>query len=233
MYLKQYIAYGVMLFLVLCALPNIYAQELINQIDANGQRHGLWKKYYEGTQQLRYTGTFNHGAEVGIFKYYCASCDDQVVAVRNFDSIPGACAVTFYTDRGQLVAQGRMQDQKRIGLWTTYHEGGKAVMSKEHYKDDLLDGIKETYYPDGTLAENCPYTQGKRQGICTYYGPGGQRIKTFSYHEDRLQGPVAFFDLSGTLERSGFYDQDRKSGVWKTFVDGVVVKEEHFNSNKQ
>jgi len=233
MYLKRYILNGVMLFLAFLMMHEVQGQAQINQFDAEGRRHGPWEKYYEGTQQLRYTGTFNHGVEVGVFKYYCASCGDQAVVIRHFDSIPGSCAVTYYTNQGQIVAQGHMQDQKRVGLWTTYHKGGHSVMSKEYYKDDLLQGTKETYYPDDTLAETCTYTKGERQGVCRYFGPGGQLIKSFTYEDDQLHGPAEFFDLSGTLERSGFYDRDRKSGVWKTFVDGKVVKQEHFNPNVQ
>jgi len=228
--MKRHILCSVTTLLVLGAMTSGQAQNKVNEFDANGARHGLWEKYYEGTTQLRYSGEFNHGVEVGVFKYYCQSCGDEPVVIRDFDSIPGACAVSFYTDKGQLVAQGRMQDQKRIGLWTTFHKGGKTVMTRENYKNDLLDGIKSTYYPDGTLAENCAYVQGKRQGTCSYYGPGGQLIKTFSYQEDLLHGPAEFFDLTGALELSGHYDRDKKSGIWKTYVNGVVTKEENFNA---
>ena len=229
--IKRHIFICVIALLVLGG--SAQAQEQVNQFDENGARHGLWKKYYEGTNQLRYTGTFNHGTEVGVFKYYCQSCGEQVVVIRDFDSIPGACAVTFYTDRGQLVAQGRMQDQKRIGPWVTYHKGGKTIMTKEHYIDDLLDGVKNTYYPNGLLAESCTYQKGILQGTCSYYGPGGQLIKTFTFENDQLHGPVEFYDLSGNLERTGIYSRDKKSGVWKTYVNGVVTQEEDFNDQKR
>lgn len=230
MNMKRHILNCVMALLVMAV--SAQAQELINQFDQNGARHGLWKKYYEGTKQLRYTGTFNHGIEVGVFQYYCQSCGDQVVVIRDFDSIPGACAVAFYTDSGQLVAQGRMQDQKRIGPWITYHKGGKTIMTQEHYKDDLLDGVKNTYYPNGLLAERCSYHNGMRQGECSYYGPGGQIIKTFTFENDQLHGPVVFYDLSGATERTGFYNRDKKSGVWKTYVNGEVTQEKDFNQQK-
>lgn len=232
MYLKRHIINCVIGFLAFSGIIHVQAQEQINQFDAQGARHGLWKKYYQGTQQLRYTGQFKHGVEVGVFKYYCDSCGDQAVVIRDFDSIPGACAIQYYTDSGQLVAQGRMQDQKRTGLWTTYHKGGQSIMAEEPYKDDLLDGIKKTYYPDGTLAESCPFVRGKRQGLCSYYGPGGQLIKTFTYDKDQLHGPVEFFDLTGALERSGLYHRDKKSGIWKTYANGVVIKEENFNKQQ-
>ena len=52
------------------SLTTLVAQG-VNQVDANGERDGLWQKFYEGTSQLRYEGTFQHGKEVGTFKFYC------------------------------------------------------------------------------------------------------------------------------------------------------------------
>ena len=80
---------------------------------------------------------------------------------------------------------------------------------------------------------NLVFKQGLRQGKCSYYGPGGQIIKTFTYDNDQLHGPAEFYDLSGNLERTGIYSRDKKSGVWKTYVNGVVTQEEDFNDQKR
>ena len=55
------------LFLIVTSL--VYAQD-INQFDESGKRHGVWKKYFEGTKQLRYEGKFDHGKEVGKFLFH-------------------------------------------------------------------------------------------------------------------------------------------------------------------
>ena len=45
------------LFLLLFTTSLLQAQEL-NQMDANGQRHGQWKKYFESTKvvKLKFVG---------------------------------------------------------------------------------------------------------------------------------------------------------------------------------
>ena len=48
---------------------NLIGQSL-NGFDSDGKRHGKWKKNFEGTQVVRYEGTFSHGKEVGLFKFY-------------------------------------------------------------------------------------------------------------------------------------------------------------------
>lgn len=53
-----------------------YGQGDTNQMDEEGKRHGLWRKYYNNNR-VRYSGTFEHGKEVGVFKYYSASNSDS------------------------------------------------------------------------------------------------------------------------------------------------------------
>ena len=45
-----------------------FGQE-VNKVDAQGQKDGLWKGIYEESKRPRYEGTFEHGKEVGTFKY--------------------------------------------------------------------------------------------------------------------------------------------------------------------
>jgi len=54
--------YIIVLLLSALTSSSLLAQG-INQKDAQGLRHGTWSKTYEGTKQLRYTGTFNHGKD--------------------------------------------------------------------------------------------------------------------------------------------------------------------------
>ena len=46
-----------------------YSQS-VNQFDADGKRHGIWKKNFDKTNVLRYEGEFFHGKEIGVFKFY-------------------------------------------------------------------------------------------------------------------------------------------------------------------
>ena len=67
--MKPYVVIGVFLSLVLGQISRAPNQSAINGFDADGARHGLWKKYYPGTDQLRYEGRFQHGKEIGECKY--------------------------------------------------------------------------------------------------------------------------------------------------------------------
>ena len=41
----------------------LHAQEKINQLDANGDRTGIWKKYFNNNR-IRYEGQFDAGKEI-------------------------------------------------------------------------------------------------------------------------------------------------------------------------
>ena len=59
------------LFLILFfQISALLAQVTTNQLDSDGKKNGLWRGYYEESKRLRYEGTFLHGKEVGVFKYF-------------------------------------------------------------------------------------------------------------------------------------------------------------------
>ena len=60
---------SIILLITLLFTCFLSAQE-INQFDENGERHGKWQKKFEGTNEYRYHGQFEHGKEIGMFKYY-------------------------------------------------------------------------------------------------------------------------------------------------------------------
>ena len=47
----------------------VVAQE-VNKSDANGKKEGVWKGTYEVSKRPRYEGTFSHGKETGVFKFF-------------------------------------------------------------------------------------------------------------------------------------------------------------------
>ncbi|NNJ83213.1 MAG: hypothetical protein HKP11_13565, partial [Flavobacteriaceae bacterium] len=141
-----------LLFFGMLFLPaSLSAQEEINQFDENNERHGVWKKYFDGTDQLRYEGRFEHGKEVGTFKFYCPDCKSQPMVIKEFSNSDNTANVQYYTAGGKLVSEGKMDGKDRIGEWFFYHKKSKGIMSKEQYVSGKLHGKKFTYYPNGKV----------------------------------------------------------------------------------
>ena len=206
----------------------VFSQKEFNQLDDQGKPHGIWKKYYEGTQQLRYEGKFEHGKEVGQFKFYCEECKDKPVAIKNFNVKDDISEVEYFTVKGKIVSKGKMKGKERIGEWVTYHKDSKTPMVKETYLDGNLNGKQTTYYPDGKITEELDFSNGLKDGVNIYYSPTGIVIKKLLYKDDKLHGSVMYYDGHGNLIIEGSYKDDAKYGLWKYYKNGKVVLEETF-----
>jgi antitoxin component YwqK of YwqJK toxin-antitoxin module len=221
------ISHLIVVFFISSLLP-LAAQEEVNQMDAQGARHGLWRKYYPGTEQIRYEGTFEHGKEVGVFKFYCEECGNQPTATRTFNTKDKTVWVQYFTINGKLVSEGKLIDREREGEWISYHKNSTQPMSKEYYVRGKQQGKQTTFYPDGTITEEIHFENGIKEGENLYYSPEGVIIKRLQYRNDMLQGPAIYYDAFGNIAVEGFYKDDKKHGLWKYYKNGKLEFEETY-----
>lgn len=206
----------------------LFAQNEINQFDDQGNRNGVWKKYYSGTDQLRYEGTFLHGKEIGVFKFYCEKCKDRPTAVKEFNKLDNTVNVKYYTIKGKLVSEGKMEGKDRIGEWIYYHEKSNNIMSRENYVNGKLEGKKITYYTNNNITEERHYKNGMMEGENNYFSPEGTLLKKLNYSKDKLNGEAYYYDASGAVIIEGSYKNDKKHGLWRYFKNGKLVLEEKY-----
>lgn len=216
-----FVCFGMILF-----TGQAVAQE-INQFDANGKRHGVWKKKYPKSDQLRYEGQFDHGKEIGVFKFYCSDCKKQPNSIRTYNG-SAIAKVQYFTKTGKLVSEGNMLEKDRVGEWTYYHKNGTSVLTKEFYKNGKLDGKKTTYYPNGELTEEISHVMGSKEGNNNYYAPNGVLLKKLFYANDLLQGNAEYYDANGIVTIQGQYKAGKKDGVWKYYKNGKLELEETY-----
>ena len=216
------------LVLLLLTSPAILAQKTVNGYDEGGNRHGVWEKSYEGSKQLRYQGTFDHGKEVGTFTYYCEDCGDQPALIKQFEANSAKSSLTYYAKNGKMTVQGTMDGRVKIGEWLYYHKDGTTIMSRETYNQGQIDGQKITYYPDGTKTELLTYALGVKQGDNLYYSPAGVLLKELNYDNDELHGPAVYYGPTGDVIIKGKYKRGAKDGLWQYFKNGKLTKEETY-----
>ncbi len=205
----------------------IFGQEY-NKFDAEGKRHGKWRKRYENTEQLRYEGAFDHGKEVGEFKFYKLSSGDFPTATKIFSKDHDTVTVKYFTKKGKVISEGKMVDKNRVGLWKYYHNDSNKIMMTEHYLLGKLHGEQLTYFDNGQLTEKNNYVDGKREGIRIMYSEDGIKIKEFTYENDQLHGMTKYYDTKGVLLIEGNYKRDRKDGIWKYYENGKLSEQKLF-----
>lgn len=202
----------------------------INQFDANGKRHGVWKKNFEGTNVLRYEGQFNHGKEIGTFNFYKNIRKKAVLTARKiFNEANNTAVVTFFTSKGKIISEGKMNGKIYVGTWKYYHSNSDKLMTLEHYNENgHLEGERLVYYDNGQIAEKRHYVNGKLEGEAFWYSVKNVVLKHFIYENDELHGISKYYSPNGDLLAEGRYKHDKKYGIWKYYKKGELVEEKNF-----
>lgn len=206
-----------------------FAQET-NKMDDKGQRHGSWKGIYEDTKYPRYEGTFDHGKETGVFKYFDNTLANPVIATRDFTAKDGSCYTIFFDQKGNKVSEGKVISREHEGEWKYYHKEGKGIMTLEYYSKGKLNGTRKAFYPNGKVAEEIQYVNGVKQGLYKKYSDKGVVIEESNYINDQFDGPSVYRNAANEVITRGQFKNGKKSGIWKFYEKNKLVKE--VNSNK-
>lgn len=93
-------------------------------------------------------------------------------------------------------------------------QDGQGVKELLTFKDGILDGIRESYYPNGQLSRKGQYLNGKLHGKWTAWDEKGNLKYEVHYESDKLTGHYITWFHTGVIKEKGMFDQDRKIGEW-------------------
>lgn len=224
----NYSLFVLLILTVLCVYP-VVGQGKINQFNSNGERVGVWKKYYNN-KRLRYQGQFKDGKEIGTFKFYSALNSEHPTVIKSFDEHSNLAKVNYFDKKGVLKSTGEMDGKNRIGKWFYYHLDGKTILSEENYENGILNGSSKTYYNTGKITEEMFYRNGELHGNLKRYSDEGVLLDDLNYVEGELHGAAKYYNIKGKLIYWGDYENDEKTGKWEYFENG---KPEGFIEEKQ
>lgn len=215
-----------LIFIAFLVLANwVSAQDKLNQFDEQGLRHGFWKGVHEESKRPRYEGTFEHGKEVGTFKYFDDTKAGTLIATRDFSKADGSCYTIFFDQKGNKVSEGVVKNKLFEGQWKYYHQESKDIMTLENYKNGKLNGVRKVFYKANKLAEEINYTDGKKNGVAKTFAENGKQIDQHQYVNDMFEGIAIYFDGNGKKMYEGTYKNNVKVGMWKFYENDKVVKQ--------
>lgn len=201
-----------------------YAQEF-NQFDKNGERHGEWKKKYEGTDKLRYQGQFEHGKEIGVFKFYHKEAKgSHPSCIKEFTKTSDVAHVKYYTSTGIFLSEGKTKGKLRIGTWKYYERVSGVLIEEENYENGMLNGIKTSYYQNGKVLQTETYKNDLLDGKKKMYAPNGNIVSEYSYVKGKRDGYFVEYDKKGEKSLTGKYTANKPRGVWKYYTDGKLTR---------
>ncbi|MNQ13779.1 MORN repeat variant [compost metagenome] len=208
------------------------AQTDINKVDAAGKKDGLWKGTYAESKRPRYEGTFDHGKETGVFKFFDDTKKGDIVATRDFSANDGSSYTIFYDQNKNKVSEGKEIGKAREGEWKYYHKASKVLMTVENYKKGKLEGLRTIYYPNAQIAEEMIYKNGLKEGPYKKLGQDGTLLEESYFQNNEYNGDVVFYDSDKSIASKGKFVNGKKAGIWKFYQKGKLVKEVNMSDPK-
>ena len=198
-----------------------FAQD-INKLDENGKKQGVWKGVYEESKRPRYEGTFNHGKEIGMFKFFDDTKAGTVIATREFNTKDNSCYTIFYNQNKNKVSEGKVVNKQFEGEWKYYHEDLPTIMTLEPYVNGKLNGVRKVFYKSGKIAEESTYKDGIKSGIYKSYAENGIVLEDSNYKNNFYDGPAIYRNASNEITGQGVFKNGKKVGMWKMLVKGKL-----------
>ncbi|WNM20178.1 toxin-antitoxin system YwqK family antitoxin [Flavobacterium capsici] len=219
-----------MRYLLLLLLCNLTFGQEINKLDENGKKHGLWKGVHEESKRPRYEGTFEHGKEVGMFKFFDDTKAGTVIATREFNPKDNSCYTIFYNQKKNKVSEGKVVNKQFEGEWKYYHEDLPLIMTLEFYSNGKLNGVRKVFYKSGELAEETNYKDGIKDGVSKIYLENGVVVEESIYKNGEYDGKAIFRTSDNQIASEGVFKNGKKVGIWKVLEKGKL---KDVNMNKQ
>ncbi|WP_426485852.1 toxin-antitoxin system YwqK family antitoxin [Flavobacterium sp. 2] len=219
-------------FWILFLISSVAFSQDYNKVDSNGKKDGVWKGTYEISKRPRYEGTFDHGKETGIFKFFDDTKKGDVIASRDFTANDGSSYTIFYDQNKNKVSEGKEIGKSREGEWKYYHKASKVVMTLENYKNGKLEGTRSVYYPDAKIAEEMTYKNGLKEGIYKKYGQNAILLEQSIFKDNLYNGDAIFYDSDGVMASKGKFLNGKKVGRWQFYLKGKLIKEVNMSDPK-
>lgn len=212
-----------MKYIIVCLIisATVFGQD-VNKLDENGNKHGLWKGLYQESNRVRYEGVFEHGKEVGLFKFFDDTKAGNIIATREFNTKDNSCYSIFYNQNKNKVSEGRLVNKKYEGEWKYYHEDLPSIMTLEFYVNGKLNGIRKVFYKSGQLAEETTYYNGLKNGSYKSYAENGVVLEESNFSNGLYNGQAIYRNVDNQIAGQGLYKNDKKVGIWKILQKGKL-----------
>jgi antitoxin component YwqK of YwqJK toxin-antitoxin module len=135
-------------------------------------------------------------------------------------------------------AVGVFKQDRRDGKWTYYHPNGK-VAKEVNYVDGRLDGSWTHFNEDGAKMLDATYKNGKRHGTWTQYGAKSEDgkqsvVQTTQYTDGLINGSFVQYYANGQKRVEQRFEMGLPEGTQtQWYQDGTKYVEKTFVKGKQ
>ncbi len=113
----------------------------------------------------------------------------------------------------------------REGVSLTYHPNGKLAVEAP-YKNGKLEGVFRAFTEDGKLRETIGYKDGEEEGFSIHYYENGKKKNRERYTRGTLNGMSEDWYENGKLRRQIPYENGQIHGVVKLYNEMGQIEED-------
>jgi antitoxin component YwqK of YwqJK toxin-antitoxin module len=213
----------------------------------NGKKTGVWK-YYSTDEVL----TNVENEETGEVLLLYPDGSKRVEYIQKNDQVQGA--IIFYYPCGAISEKREHRDGKRWGKGQLFFENGNVkadfeyvddkllswidydiygkIMSKTLYKDGLLEGVKEVYWPNGKLRRRETYAADKAIGDTEGFHDNGKPEYKGKFADNMPVGEWKYYDRAGELYERRWFTDGEDDKEWIQYYEGRVNAKFAYNKGK-
>lgn len=234
------------LFLLLFSAPLVlFAQnDTVNELNANGEKQGVWIEKYPGGSKKSET-TYVNGEKRGIERIYRE--DGKILSEityageRHKQKNPKPRSIFLppeprhyfivghekrygYDKNGNLEEISFFKDGLKDSISLLYYPTGE-LKAEGFFKYGKAHGQVKSYFKDGKLQSDCHYKYGKKDSIQTYYYPNGQISYIGLTMNGKREGTHVFMHENGKLWQEIIFKNDMPWEVLTNYdPDGKAVE---------
>jgi uncharacterized protein len=204
-------------------------QELINRVDKQGEKQGVWKEFFPSGKVKSETGYVN-GKKSGYAKTFLESG-----SLGNIEKYVGD---SLQKDTPELTTKLEVRNEyyedgsiKKTG---TYLFGVAEGTHKEYSQDGKITGAK-IFHEGNVVGEGLIDEAGNQQGAWVEYHANGKIKGKGNFENGSRTGEWVFYHPNGKVEQKGKYDKKgRPQGLWNWYYEsGSILREETYLNGRR
>ena len=145
------------------------------------------------------------------------------------------CKIYYQDDSTILLAEGRIVNNKRQGMWRYYYKSGE-IWGNLKFDDDEPNGKGILYYDkkDSENKVHADFVDGQIDGVYLEYYSNGKSKTSIQYSKGKPDGDAKFYYDSGNIKIEGAYKDGLKHGKWKHYTEtGDMMNKEKWKKDKE
>ena len=170
----------------------------------DGVQEGRWR-FFDGLGRLEEEVMLEKGLKHGVWsRYHDGDKLSECTYERDYRN--GPCT-SWHPGKG-VRERGLYKNEKKVGLWVSYHLNGQKWSEGTYGQDGEEEGEWSSWHPNGQLASWGTYVNGQETGRAVTWFANGQKDSEGSFEQGEMRGPWTYWLGNGKKRKEFVFQPD-------------------------